>query len=336
MLLKSRAGVFGKTCCFAAFFIIGAHSKVAWSPLDVFDILISTKHETVRWGELATGVLELKEWSEYFGPATRAKTETTLPTWVRPWDELAETALSAIEDVRMQLEPVDTDTQAFDNATSVLQKSKLGSVLNTIAALDVLDGYLTDVPKWLNGLSGLITSVESFADNSMSVVFWMLGATLGRLTSGGETMIIWETNHPYEILSMFSHLQLEFAEAALDFRDKSYLIKALSLDFGDKEWLAFQDIMAYCAYYTEAARKIKTAIEAIMETKGFKSLYKQSGTMYPIPQELEKFYEKYRSLPPDQRRMTLLDEVNTMSEVEAMRRDSIPSSSIWLDIDSTP
>lgn len=87
-------------------------------------------------------------------------------------------------------------------------------------------------------------------------------------------------------------------------------------------------MMAYCAYYTEATRRIVAAIEAIIQTKGFKALYNQGGNLYPIPQELEQFYEKYEGLPPEQGRMTLLEGVNTMSEIEAMRRDSFDSSSI--------
>ncbi|KAK6348165.1 hypothetical protein TWF718_005978 [Orbilia javanica] len=334
MLSKFRATILNVAVCFAVVFVTRVNSKVAWSLFDAFDILVSTKHENVRWYELATAIQELKQWSEYFGPTTWVNTGEDSPAWVRPWDELSEIALNVIEDVRVQLEPVDTNVEALDRALGVLEEFKLGSVSEVITALDTVDSYLTDVPKWLAGLTGLITSVESYEKNQMSVVFWMFGATLGRLTSGGETMIIWETNHPYDVLSMFSHLQLEFMEAAIDFRDTSYLIKALALEFGDKEWLALQDIMAYCAYYTGAARGIVSAIEAIMQTKGFKSLYKQSSIMYPIPQELESFYEKYKGLPPGQRRITLLQEVNTMSEIEAMRRDSLESSSIWLDIDS--
>ncbi|KAF3203779.1 hypothetical protein TWF106_001862 [Orbilia oligospora] len=131
---------------------------------------------------------------------------------------------------------------------------------------------------------------------------------------------------------MFSRLKLELVEAGVDLRKGSELVEALAIDFGNKEWLAFQEMMTYCTYYAGAATRTISAIEAIMETEGFKSLYKQSGLMYPIPKELEEFYEKYKGIPPEQRRMTLLEDVNTMSEIEAMRMDSLDTSSIWLDI----
>ncbi|KAF3183432.1 hypothetical protein TWF225_000176 [Orbilia oligospora] len=317
---------------FVIFFVAGVESKVAWSSIDLFDNLISTEHENVRWNKLATAIQELKQWPKYSGPATKVDVNVKPPRLAKPWEELVDTALGVIEDVRVQLEPVDTDMEALDRASNLLQELKLGSVLDVIRALDTVDGYFTSFPKWIAGLTGLITYVETYEKNPMSVVFWMFGASLGRLTSGGETMVIWQTDHPYEILSMFSRLQLELMEAGVDIRKGSELAEALAIDFGNKEWLAFQEMITYCIHYAGAATRTISAIEAIMQTKGFKSPYQQSGLMYPIPKELEEFYEKYKGIPPEKRRMTLLEDVNTMSEIEAMRIDSLDTSSIWLDI----
>ncbi|KAK6518071.1 hypothetical protein TWF506_005233 [Arthrobotrys conoides] len=322
--------LFGVAGYFAVFFVTRVEPKVAWSSTDVFNPLISTKDDKARWNQLAAAIKELKKWPVYYILAPDGSESP--PIRVRPWEELAEIALGVIEDVRVQLEPVDIDTEALDQASDLLQKFELGSILDVIISLDTVDGYLTDVPKWLAGLAGLITFGEAYEKNLMSIVFWMFGATFGSLTPGGEIMVIWETNHPYELLSMFLNIKLGFMEAGMDFEEILSIMEALAVDFGDKELLALQEIVAYCLHYEAAAKWTSSVIESIMKTGKFQLIYEQSNTLYPIPQELEGFYKKYESLPPGQRAVTLLEEINTMSEIEEMRRDGWDSSSIWLDI----
>ncbi|KAK6358228.1 hypothetical protein TWF730_007578 [Orbilia blumenaviensis] len=331
MLGKSLAVAFDTAGFIALFLTVQVNSKVAWSSIDVFDNLLSTKQERGSWYDLATAIQELKEWPRYFGPATHIITSGQSTVQARSWSELAEIAINAIEDVRVQLEPVDTDTVKRDYAANVLRSLNLGSVTNASAVLDDLDRDLAAVPEWLTGLAGFVSYVRGYNENPASVVFWLFGANLGSLTPGGEMLIIWETQHPYHIVDMLSRLQIELMEVSLDFQDGLRLIEALATGFGDKEWHTFQDMMAYCSFYTELTRRIATVIGAIMETKGFKELYDQSSMMYPVPQELEGFYEKYRGLPTEQSRTTLLDEVNAMTEVEIMRVDNMDLSSVWLD-----
>ncbi|EPS38245.1 hypothetical protein H072_8074 [Dactylellina haptotyla CBS 200.50] len=309
-----------------AIFVTITSAEIAWSSLDVFDILLHSKEDRELWAALTMEIKFIRDWYINYGPITRDP-DHKYPAWLKPWDELAVDALKIIEDVRVKFEPVDTDTEEFTYALAILEgKFKIDSELDAVTILDTLDGYLQDVPKWVKGVVNLVKGVQSYQVNPYSVIFWFFDGSLVRGTSGGDTMVSWQTSRPGDIRKLLLHSKLEFGWAGAEFQTQQEFLRTFSEDFDYPDLITLETLTTYCTYYSEKLRAMFEIVDRIRKSDAFKSLYEVSG--FPLPRDLERFYNQYRNMPPAQRRITLARDIVTLSDAEEVRAvaDTIFSS----------
>ncbi|KAK6543725.1 hypothetical protein TWF694_000459 [Orbilia ellipsospora] len=306
---------------FALFYLISTISaRLVWSPLDIFDILTVKKSDVELWQALAYEITALQGWYEGFGVVTRIPGKQ-YEEGVIPWDELAKDGLKILEDIRSRFEPTDSDIEEYEEVSQKLQDEDefddIEVPRNALMILDTMDGYLQDVGEWVQSLMPLLRNVELYRQNPYSVIFWLFGASMARLSAGPETQIFWETERPVEIRRVLLRLKWEFNWASAGFYTRLGFVAAFLPDFGFKERNTIETVAAFCAYYSESLSSIIYLIDEIRKTYSFKKVYKVSG--YQLPNDLEKFYHRYQRLPRAEQRMTLMEEVNTLSEAEETR-----------------